>query len=74
MTRGKVLVTGATGDTGRATVDELLARGHEVRALAHREYDRSRRLKQRGVEVVIGDLLDLNGMRAVLQGTRRASR
>ena len=72
MIRGKVLVTGATGDTGRATVDELLARGHEVRALAHREDDRSRRLKERGVEVVIGDLLDFNGMRAVLKGTRRA--
>ena len=35
MIRGKVLVTGATGDTGRATVNELLARGHKVRALAH---------------------------------------
>ena len=32
MIQGKVLVTGATGDTGRATVDELLARGHRVRA------------------------------------------
>ena len=35
MIPGKVLVTRATGDTGRATVDELLARGHRVRALAH---------------------------------------
>ncbi len=35
MIQGKVLVTGATGDTGRATIDELLARGHQVRALAH---------------------------------------
>ena len=30
MIRGKVLVTGATGDTGRATVNELLARGEEL--------------------------------------------
>ena len=30
MIQGKVLVTGATGDTGRATIDELLARGHQV--------------------------------------------
>src|SRR5260370_38025509 len=72
MIRGQVLVTGATGDTGRATVDELLARGYEVKALAHREDDRSRRLKERGVEVVFGDLLDFKGMRAVLKGTRRA--
>ena len=33
--QGKVLVSGATGNTGRATVNDLLARGHEVRALAH---------------------------------------
>ncbi len=36
MIRGKVLVTGATGDTGRAAIDELLARGHTVRALGPR--------------------------------------
>jgi uncharacterized protein YbjT (DUF2867 family) len=29
MIQGKVLVTGATGDTGRATVAELLAHGHQ---------------------------------------------
>src|SRR5207244_3337837 len=40
MIQGKVLVTGATGDTGRATVDELLARGHRVRALAHGQAER----------------------------------
>ena len=52
MIQGKVLVTGATGDTGRATVNELLARGHKVRALAHGQDDRSTRLQDRGVEVV----------------------
>ena len=58
MIQGKVLVTGATGDTGRATVDELLARGHQVRALAHGQDERSKKLQERGVEVVYGDLLD----------------
>jgi uncharacterized protein YbjT (DUF2867 family) len=35
----------------------LLERGHAVRALAHREEDRSKRLQELGAEVVIGDLL-----------------
>jgi uncharacterized protein YbjT (DUF2867 family) len=52
MIQSKVLVTGATGDTGRATVNELLARGHKVRALAHGRDDRSKRLQEQGVEVV----------------------
>ena len=72
MIEGKVLVTGSTGDTGRATVDELLARGHKVRALAHGRDDRSERLLERGVEVVYGDLLDFNQVRAALDGVQRA--
>jgi len=72
MIQGKVLVTGATGDTGRATVDELLARGHRVRALAHRQDDRSKRLQERGVEVVYGDLLDFGQVKVALEGVRRA--
>ena len=66
MIRGKVLVTGATGDTGRATVNELLARGHKVRALAHGQDKRSEKLQEQGVEVVYGDLLDFSQVRAAL--------
>ena len=72
MIQGKVLVTGATGDTGRATVDELLARGHRVRALAHGQDERSKKLQDRGVEVVYGDLLDFGQVKAALNGVRRA--
>jgi NAD(P)H dehydrogenase (quinone) len=72
MIQGKVLVTGATGDTGRATVDELLARGHRVRALAHGQDERSKKLQDRGVEVVHGDLLDFGQVRAALHGVQRA--
>jgi NAD(P)H dehydrogenase (quinone) len=72
MIQGKVLVTGATGDTGRATIDELLARGHEVRALAHGRDERSKKLQDRGVEVVFGDLLDFGQVRAALKGVQRA--
>src|SRR4051795_11697062 len=72
MSHVKVLVTGATGDTGRATVNELLARGHKVRALAHGQDDRSKRLQERGVEVVFGDLLDFGQVRSALNGVQRA--
>jgi NAD(P)H dehydrogenase (quinone) len=72
MIQGKVLVTGATGDTGRATIDELLARGHRVRALAHGQDERSKKLQDRGVEVVYGDLLDFGQVRAALNGVKRA--
>jgi NAD(P)H dehydrogenase (quinone) len=72
MIQGTVLVTGATGDTGRATVDELLARGSRVRALAHGQDERSKGLQERGVEVVHGDLLDFGQVRAALNGVQRA--
>jgi NAD(P)H dehydrogenase (quinone) len=72
MSQGKVLVTGATGDTGRATIDELLARGHRVRALAHGQDERSKLLQEQGVEVVYGDLLDFGQVKAALSGVQRA--
>jgi len=55
MSQGTVLVTAATGNTGGATVEQLLARGRHVRALAHREDARSKRLQELGPEVVFGD-------------------
>ena len=35
MKQARILVTGATGKTGRAVVDELLANGVPVRAVVH---------------------------------------
>jgi NAD(P)H dehydrogenase (quinone) len=72
MSQGTVLVTGATGDTGGATVEHLLARGRHVRALAHREDARSKRLQELGAEVVFGDFLDQGAIRAAVQGVQRA--
>src|SRR5216683_7013558 len=72
MARQRFLVTGATGDTGSHTVEQLLARGHQVRALAHREDNRSKRLQDTGAEVVIGDFLDFDAMRTVVKGVRGA--
>src|ERR1700751_5361736 len=72
MIQGKVLVTGGRGATGPATVDELLARGPRARGLAHGQDERSKRLQERGVEVVYGDLLDFGQVKAALDGVRRA--
>src|SRR5262249_51784905 len=72
MSQGTVLITGATGFTGGATVEQLLARGRHVRALAHREDARSKRLQELGAEVVFGDFLDLDAIRAAVQ--QRVSR
>lgn len=66
------LITGATGDTGRHAINYLLAGGASVRALVHREDVRSERLKEQGVEVVVGDLLDFETAVSALQGVRSA--
>jgi uncharacterized protein YbjT (DUF2867 family) len=66
------LVTGASGKTGRATIDLLLARGHRVRAMVHRDDERSRALAAAGAEVVQADFLDLDGVTSALQGVSGA--
>ena len=72
MTETKFLITGATGDTGGYTVRQLLENNHAVRVLAHRPDERSEQLQKLGAEVMFGDLLDFDSVRAALSGVRRA--
>jgi len=72
MTAKTILVTGATGATGAYTVSLLKDRGHHVRALVHQDDARAAALIQRGVDVRIGDLLDLECVTAALQGVDTA--
>jgi len=72
MTETKFLITGATGDTGGYTVGQLLEKNLAVRVLAHRPDQRSEQLQQAGAEVVFGDLLDFDSVRAALSGVNRA--
>ncbi|SDR21604.1 Uncharacterized conserved protein YbjT, contains NAD(P)-binding and DUF2867 domains [Paraburkholderia fungorum] len=58
MQQRKFLITGATGKTGVYTVNYLLEAGHAVRAMVHKEDERSAALRAAGAEVVVGDLLD----------------
>jgi NAD(P)H dehydrogenase (quinone) len=71
MTR-KVLITGATGDTGRAATRESIGLGLEVRAMVHRKDDRSAALEKQGAEVVVGDLLDIDTIREAMEGVGAA--
>lgn len=57
-----VFVTGASGWIGSAAVDELLADGHSVTALARSDASASA-LEAKGVRVQRGDLDDLDGLR-----------
>src|SRR6202045_3443963 len=72
MTPTKFLITGATGDTGGYTVRQLLEKNHAVRVLAHRPDERSEQLQKAGAEVVFGDFLDFDSVRAALSGVQRA--
>src|ERR1700722_10617595 len=72
MAQTKFLITGATGDTGGYTVRQLLEKSHAVRVLAHRPDERSEQLRKAGAEVVFGDLLDFDSLRAALSGVQRA--
>ncbi|MDB6142263.1 MAG: NmrA family protein [Pseudomonas sp.] len=72
MTQATILVTGATGFTGRKTVEILLEKAIPVRALVRTDDQRAAEIRQLGAEVVIGDLQDLNAVRAAMEGIETA--
>jgi nucleoside-diphosphate-sugar epimerase len=61
----KYLVTGGGGFLGRAIVEQLLARGDEVRSFGRGEYPE---LTALGVEVVRGDICDAKAVSAACAG------
>src|SRR5260370_38019010 len=71
-----ILVTGAAGgaqgSTGRQIATLLLDKGIPVRAFVHTLDARSDALRELGAEVVHGDLLDRDSVRASLKGIKRA--
>ncbi|ATY31124.1 SDR family oxidoreductase [Sphingomonas psychrotolerans] len=60
-----ILVTGATGNVGRNVVEQLVERGADVRALVR---DPSKASFAADVEVVQGDLLDIDSLRSAMSG------
>jgi len=67
-----VLISGANGDTGRPAVRESIALGLTVRALVHSVDERATALTELGADVVEGDLLDINTVRAAMEGVDAA--
>jgi uncharacterized protein YbjT (DUF2867 family) len=65
-----VLVTGATGNTGRVVVDALARQGVPVRAMVRAEADRGK--LPAGVPAVIADFDDSASIAAALQGAEPA--
>ena len=61
----KIFVAGATGAIGRPTLDQLLARGHDVVALT-RTQERAQSLAAQGIEPVIADVFDAEPVKAAV--------
>lgn len=67
-----MLISGATGHTGKVATRLLLEKGFAVRAFVHRDDDRSQQLAALGAEIFVGDLLDLRAVRRAFEGVKRA--
>ncbi len=64
-----VLVIGATGKQGGAVASNLIPKGHNIRALTRNvDSAKAKRLKEKGVEVVKGDLTDPGSLVQAMQG------
>ncbi|MGP8068520.1 MAG: NmrA family NAD(P)-binding protein, partial [Candidatus Bathyarchaeia archaeon] len=71
-----ILITGAAGgqqgSTGRVIATLLLEQGLPVRAFVHKLDARSDELRQKGAEIVAGDLLNPASVRAAMKDVKRA--
>lgn len=64
-----ILITGATGNQGGATLHNLLGKGFTLRALTRKpDSEKARALANNGVEVVQGDLDDVESLKKALAG------
>ncbi|HTD41591.1 MAG TPA: NmrA family NAD(P)-binding protein [Mucilaginibacter sp.] len=68
----KVLVTGGTGNTGGHAIKRLLELNIPVRALVHKIDERSDALKAMGVEIMEGDLSDLDSVSTAMKDIKSA--
>jgi NAD(P)H dehydrogenase (quinone) len=72
MTKKPVLVTGSTGATGGFAIEALLKMHVPVRALVRTDDERAARLRELGAETRVGDLLEIDDVRAAMEGASAA--
>lgn len=72
MSEAEFLVSGATGRTGGAAIDELLRMGKHVRAYVRSDGEQATALRARGVDIAVGDFTDIDAIRAAMEGIRSA--
>jgi len=72
MTNPLILITGATGATGGFAIDQLLAKGANVRAFVRKDDERAASLRARGVDIAVGDIKDFYAVRAAMVGVHSA--
>jgi uncharacterized protein YbjT (DUF2867 family) len=61
----KAFVAGATGETGRRIVEQLVQRNIPVRALV-RDRDKAKQILPEAAELVVGDVLQIDTIRAAI--------
>ncbi|WP_020175897.1 NmrA family NAD(P)-binding protein [Methyloferula stellata] len=72
MSEADILVSGATGRTGSAAIDELLKMGKRVRGYVRSDDERAAALRERGVDIAVGDFTDIDHIRAAMEGVGAA--
>ena len=72
MSEVAILVSGATGRTGGAAIDELLKMGKRVRGYVRSDDERAAALRDRGVDIAVGDFTDIDDIRAAMEGVGAA--
>jgi NAD(P)H dehydrogenase (quinone) len=72
MIKPRIIVTGATGKTGRVVATELLKAGYRVRAMVRRNDERSAQLKAQGAEIAVADMSDAERVADALRDVQGA--
>src|SRR5687768_9186304 len=71
MTPPKILLTGATGNTGQVVAEQLKSRGIPFVAMARSEQNR-RKLEAAGFATIAGDFDEANSLARALEGIEQA--